>query len=53
LMKRLEVLNTNSEVTIRWHYEEEDEDMKELGEDYDAIVNVDFEHISCEFIEED
>jgi hypothetical protein len=32
-----------SEVLIRWHYQEEDEDMKEAGEEYADLVDVPFE----------
>lgn len=53
LMKKLELLGAHSEVSIRWFYEEEDEDMMELGEDYDAIVGLEFEHIPVEFIEDE
>ncbi len=35
----------NSEVSILWHYEAEDEDMLEAGEDYDALVDIDFKFI--------
>ena len=35
----------NSAVSILWHYEAEDEDMLEAGEDYDALVEVDFKFI--------
>ena len=35
----------NSAVSILWHYEAEDEDMLESGEDYDALVEVDFKFI--------
>ncbi len=53
IMKKLELLGaTNSDVKIRWYFEEEDEDMEELGEDYDAIVDLPFEHIGCDFIDE-
>ncbi len=35
-------------VTVKWHYEEDDEDMLEAGEDYDAIIDIDFEMIKVE-----
>ena len=31
-----------SEVTVNWFYEEEDEDMLEVGEDYQAIIKIPF-----------
>ena len=37
--------NGNSAVSILWHYEAEDEDMLEAGEDYDALVDIDFKFI--------
>ena len=43
VFKKLETINKNgSAVTIHWHYEEDDEDMLEAGEDYQAIINVPF-----------
>lgn len=37
-----------TELKIHWYYEEDDEDMYEAGEDYEAIVTVPFEKISIE-----
>jgi len=46
VFKKLEGINKNgSAVTINWHYEEDDEDMLEAGEDYQAIINVPFKMI--------
>lgn len=43
VFKKLETINANgTEVTINWFYEEEDEDMLEAGEDYQAIINIPF-----------
>jgi len=42
LFKRLESLN---KVVIHWYYEQDDEDMLEAGEDYEAIVNIPFKMI--------
>jgi len=39
----LEQLNKKSKVKVRWHYKDIDEDMKELGEEYANLINVDFE----------
>ncbi len=39
----LEDLNKKSKVKVRWHYKDIDEDMKEIGEEYASIINVDFE----------
>jgi hypothetical protein len=49
LFKKLEAINNNgSKVTINWHYEEDDEDMLEAGEDYQAIINLPFNMIQVE-----
>jgi hypothetical protein len=44
--KRLEAIT--SKVTIHWYYEQDDEDMLEAGEDYEAIINVPFKMIEVE-----
>ena len=46
LFRRLE--NINSKVSIHWFYEQDDENMLEAGEDYEAIVNVPFKMIEVE-----
>jgi len=44
VFKKLENLKkSGSDVNIRWYYEEDDEDMLEAGEDYDSIIDLDFE----------
>jgi hypothetical protein len=49
VFKKLEAINSgNSEVVINWYYEEDDEDMLEAGEDYQAIINVPFKMIEVE-----
>jgi hypothetical protein len=47
VFKKLETINKggNSEVIINWHYEEDDDDMSEAGEDYQAIINVPFKMV--------
>ena len=35
----------DSKVLIKWYYPDDDEDMMETGEEYDEIVDVDFELI--------
>ena len=45
LFKRLE---TSSEVSIKWHFDADDEDMLEAGEDYDHIVSVPFTFIEVD-----
>ncbi|MBL4593025.1 MAG: DUF1987 domain-containing protein [Flavobacteriales bacterium] len=49
VFKKLEAINSgNSEVIINWYYEEDDEDMLEAGEDYQAIINIPFKMIEVE-----
>jgi len=49
VFKKLEAINkAGSSVTINWHYEEDDEDMLEAGEDYQAIINVPFKMVQVE-----
>ncbi len=46
VFKKLENIHKNgSSVVINWHYEEDDEDMLEAGEDYQAIINVPFKMV--------
>lgn len=44
LLKRIEQSTVNA--TVLWYYEEEDEDMLEAGEDYDAIIDMPFRLIA-------
>ena len=46
LLKRIEA--STDEACINWYYEEEDEDMLEAGEDYDAIIDLPFKLIATE-----
>lgn len=49
VFKKLEKINLEKEgVVINWHYEEDDEDMLEAGEDYQAIINIPFKMIEIE-----
>lgn len=51
VFKKLEAIRTSgNEVTVDWHYEEDDEDMLEAGEDYQAIINIPFKMIEVEEI---
>ena len=49
VFKKLETLS-GSEVSVKWYYEEDDEDMLEAGEDYEAIIDLPFEMIEEEEI---
>jgi len=46
VFKKLELIKSNGKALIvNWHYEEDDEDMLEAGEDYEAIINVPFKMV--------
>ena len=46
VFKKLEAIRAGgTEVTVLWHYEADDEDMLEAGEDYAGIINVAFKTI--------
>ena len=47
-LRNLESINWKTSITINWHYEEDDEDMLEAGEDYQAIINIPFKMIEME-----
>ena len=51
LFKQLEGLNgKGTEVKVNWYFEEDDEDMEEAGEDYQAIIGLEFKMIEVEEI---
>lgn len=50
LFKKLEKLTDNSQVQVNWYFEEDDEDMEEAGEDYQAIIKLPFNMIEVEEI---
>jgi hypothetical protein len=46
VFKKLEgIKKAGKEITVKWYYESDDEDMMEAGEDYDAIIDLDFEMV--------
>ena len=46
VFKKLEPIRAGgNEVTVLWHYEADDEDMLEAGEDYSGIINIPFKMI--------
>ncbi|MEA3445952.1 MAG: DUF1987 domain-containing protein [Bacteroidota bacterium] len=47
IFKKLERLN-NANVSINWHYESDDEDMIEAGEDYQSLIDIPFNMIEIE-----
>jgi len=42
LMKLEELHNAGKQVVVKWHFADDDEDMKEAGEEYADIVDVPF-----------
>jgi hypothetical protein len=49
VFKKLESIRAEgNEVTVLWHYEADDGDMLEAGEDYSGIINVPFKMIQIE-----
>ncbi|HEX2618244.1 MAG TPA: DUF1987 domain-containing protein [Flavobacteriales bacterium] len=52
LFKKLELVRSaGNEVTVLWHYEQDDEDMLEAGEDYQAIINLPFKMIQIQEVD--
>jgi len=41
-----------NEVAVLWHYEVDDEDMLEAGEDYAGIINVPFRMVQIEEVDD-
>lgn len=51
LFKKLESISgEKTKVTVNWYFEEDDEDMEEAGQDYKAIIGLDFNIIEVEEI---
>ncbi len=51
LFKKLESISGgNTEVVVNWYFEEDDEDMEEAGQDYQAIIGLPFNIIEVEEI---
>jgi hypothetical protein len=49
VFKKLEdIYKAKKDVVINWHYEEDDEDMLEAGEDYQSILKIPFKMIEIE-----
>lgn len=49
VFKKLETIRgAGGAIMVNWHYEEDDEDMLEAGEDYQAIINIPFKMIEVE-----
>lgn len=51
IFKKLEVMNgEGTEVQVNWYFEEDDEDMEEAGQDYQAIIGLPFNMVEVEEI---
>lgn len=49
MFKKLEAVHkVKKEVIVNWYYEEDDEDMREAGEDYESIIRIPFKMIAVE-----
>lgn len=49
IFKKLErIHNHGTEVSISWHYEPDDEDMQEAGEDYQSLIDIPFTMVEIE-----
>ncbi len=54
IMNKMESLvKLGKDVTIRWFYHENDENLKEAGEDYKTIINVKFELVPLQSVEDE
>jgi len=53
VMQKLEAIKeSGKEVVIKWYYPEDDEALEEAGEEYDDLIEVDFELIATESTED-
>jgi len=49
IFRKLEKIHEGgNKIVVKWHYEEDDEDMQEAGEDYQRIVKVPIELVMME-----
>lgn len=44
LMKAVEIANGGAQITIVWSYDEDDDDIKKTGEDYQKLTKLNFEY---------
>lgn len=53
LLKKIKALmnDESDNVIVEWHYEEDDEDMRETGTHFESILDISFEYKSIEEIE--
>ncbi len=45
LTKLEDIHEAGNEINIRWHYQEDDEDMMDAGEQYSELIEIPFENI--------
>ncbi|SFT51498.1 protein of unknown function [Lishizhenia tianjinensis] len=51
LLKALEAINgKGTDIKVNWYFEEDDEDMEEAGEDYQAIIKLPFTMVEVDEI---
>ena len=48
--KQITMIESKTNLKIKWFYESDDEDMEEAGEDYQAIISLPFKMIEVEEI---
>ncbi|MDX9749864.1 MAG: DUF1987 domain-containing protein [Flavobacteriales bacterium] len=54
VFKKLEGIRlAGNEVGVLWHYEQDDEDMLEAGEDYAGIINVPFRMVQIQEVDDE
>jgi hypothetical protein len=41
-----EVVNEGKKFVIKWYYPDDDSEMREIGEEFDRLIDVEFEYIS-------
>ena len=51
LFKIEELYQAGNDVSVKWYYQEDDEDMEEAGEEYADLIDVSFENVSYEELE--
>ena len=44
LMKTVEIANGGAQISILWSYDEDDDDIKKTGEDYQKLTKLNFEY---------
>lgn len=44
LMKAVELSNAGTQITILWSYDDDDDDIKKTGEDYQKLTKLNFEY---------